>query len=86
MNITRKVTAQGVTFNNRVYRSDALNALVRQRVRLQFDGAAIARAVVILGGSVIEVRRWQRGNPSKDDSGTGRDSLPDWTLKPRASN
>jgi hypothetical protein len=68
MGIRRIVTAQSVRFHNRLYRSDALKDLVGQRVRLQFDGAAMDRALVIRGHSVIDVRLWKRGNPSKDDS------------------
>ncbi|WP_082333241.1 Mu transposase C-terminal domain-containing protein [Pseudomonas savastanoi] len=60
MDTTRIVTSQGVRFNNRLYRSDALKAIVGLRVRLQED-----RALVIWGDSVIEVRLWKRCNPSR---------------------
>lgn len=63
MDTKLKVTAQGVMFNNRLYRSDALKALVGQFVKLKFDGPAGDRGVVIWEDSVIEVRLWKRGNP-----------------------
>ncbi len=88
MDTKLKVTAQGVMFNNRLYRSDALKALVGQCVKLKFDGPAGDRGVVIWKDSVIEVRLWKRGNPPKDDSlpAAAGDSLLDWTLKLRTSD
>ncbi|MEE4675459.1 Mu transposase C-terminal domain-containing protein [Pseudomonas alliivorans] len=88
MDTKRKVTAQGVMFNNRLYRSDALKALVGQYVKLKFDGPAGDPAVVIWEDSVIDVRLWKRGNPPNDVSlpAAAGDSLPDWTLKPRISD
>ncbi|MBD8666401.1 Mu transposase C-terminal domain-containing protein [Pseudomonas lurida] len=88
MDTTRKVTTQGVRFHNRLYRSDALKALVGQCVKLQFDGAAIDRALVIWSDSVIEVRLWESGNPSPVESlpTTADDRSASWPLKPRASD
>ncbi|ELP96361.1 Mu transposase C-terminal domain-containing protein [Pseudomonas syringae] len=64
MDIIRIVTRQGVRFNNRLYWSDALEAIVGLRVRLQFDGPARDSALVIWGDSVIEVKLWKRRDPS----------------------
>ncbi|WLG59668.1 Mu transposase C-terminal domain-containing protein [Pseudomonas extremorientalis] len=87
MDTTLKVTTQGVRFHNQLYRSDALKALVGQCVKLQFDGAAMDRALVIWSDSVIEVRLWESGNPSTVDSlsTTAVDRSANWPLKPRAS-
>ncbi|AQX59283.1 Mu transposase C-terminal domain-containing protein [Pseudomonas syringae pv. actinidiae] len=86
MDTTRIVTSQGVRFNNRLYRSDALKAIVGLRVRLQFDDPADDRALVIWGDSVIEVRLWKRCNPSRIRSllQAAVDSSAERPLKPRA--
>ncbi|MDY7564776.1 Mu transposase C-terminal domain-containing protein [Pseudomonas sp. RTC3] len=88
MDIIRTVTSQGVWFRNRLYRSDALKALVGQRVELRFDGPAMDRALVIQGDSVIDVRLWELGNPRRIDSlpTAAGDRSANWPLKPRASD
>lgn len=82
MDIQRKVTAHGVTFNNLLYSSNALKALVGQHVKLQFDGPAGDRALVIWGDSVVEVRLWKRCNPSRIE--LVGDSSADRPPNPRA--
>lgn len=88
MDTTRKVTPQGVRFLNRLYTSDALKALVGQRVKLQFKDAAMDRALLIWRDSVIEVRLWESDNPSTVDSlpTTADERSVKWPLKPRASD
>lgn len=63
MDIYRKVTLQGVWFCNNLYWSDALKALVGQRVQLVFDGVVLDQAIAIHGERVIDVRLSHHGRP-----------------------
>lgn len=88
MDIYRKVTLQGVWFCNNLYCSDALKALVGQRVPLVFDGVVIDQAKAIHGECVIDVRRSHRGNPGTVASPpvATDDSSAKWPHYTRASD